>query len=53
VRAEAARRGIPLYRLAVEAGTNPATLSRILNGRVSPPARLREQLATMLGITKI
>jgi hypothetical protein len=50
VRAEAARRRVPLYRLAVEVGTDPATLSRVLNGRTCPSEKLRAQLAKRLGL---
>lgn len=51
VRAEAARKRLPLYRLAVDAGTNPAALSRALNGRTCPSPELRKKLGEILGIT--
>jgi hypothetical protein len=50
VRAEAARKRIPLYRLAVMARTNPAALSRALNGRACPTDALRKRLAEILGV---
>jgi DNA-binding LacI/PurR family transcriptional regulator len=31
LKAEAVRAGVPLYRLAAEAGINPSELSRLLN----------------------
>ncbi len=52
LRAEAARRRLPLYLLAVRSGTDPATLSRILNGKLAPSVKLVERLARVLRLPR-
>ncbi len=48
LKADAVRAGVPLYRVAAEAGINPVQLSRLLNDREPLSSRDRARISAAI-----